>query len=73
MDMINIYYRTIREVANDLYYFFLPIHFFWLNYLHENNFNIQNFLLKDTRYPNEKGHKIYCRAVINKLLTIVNN
>lgn len=73
MDMINIYYRSIREVAMDIDCFLLPVHFFWLNYLYANNFNIQDFLLDDTRYPNEKGHEIYYSAVMNKLLTIVNN
>ena len=66
-EAVGIYYRMIREVATDLYCEILPIHTYWASYLLGRNLSSADFLQKDSRYPNEKGHEIYAEAIIQKL------
>ena len=73
MQMINIYYRTIREVAVDLSCELVPVHTYISGYLLENNLSLYHFLLDDNRYPNEKGHDLYLEALKNKLLRLSKN
>jgi len=73
MDMINIYYRTIREVALDLKCHLLPIHTYWWGFLYENQKNIHDYIQTDCRYPNEKGHMLYADAIIPILTRIIKN
>jgi len=65
MQTIEIYYRTIREVALDLHCHFLPLHFFWIGFIVENEQKNDNLLLQDCRLPNDKGHEIYARVLID--------
>ncbi len=67
MEAVSIYYRVIREVASDLYCEMLPIHTYWAGYLLGRKLSSSDFLQKDARYPNEKGHEIYAGAMIQKL------
>jgi lysophospholipase L1-like esterase len=67
MEAVGLYYRTIREVATDLYCEMLPVHTYWAGYLLGRKLSSTDFLQKDTRYPNEKGQEIYAEAIIQKL------
>jgi lysophospholipase L1-like esterase len=67
MEAVGIYYRTIREVATDLYCEMLPLHTYWAGYLLGRKLSSADFLQKDARYPNEKGQEIYAEAIIQKL------
>ena len=67
MEAVGIYYRTIREVATDLYCDMIPIHTYWASYLLGRKLSSMDFLQKDARYPNEKGHEIYAEAIIQRL------
>ena len=67
MEAVGIYYRAIREVGTDLYCDILPIHTYWAGYLLGRKRSGAEFLQKDARFPNEKGHEIYAEAIIQKL------
>lgn len=67
MDTIYIYYRAIREVAEDLHCLLIPVHVFWMGYIEEHGFVISDFVQQDCRYPNERGHELYAEVVLNRL------
>lgn len=67
MDAVNIYYRTIREVAVDLDCGLIPVHTWWAGCVEEDRLRIEALVQADARYPNEKGHEIFSEAVINHL------
>jgi lysophospholipase L1-like esterase len=67
MEMIYGYYRAILEVARELACASLPIHSFWQSVLIQNGSRISDYLLKDPRYPNERGHALYARAVFQRI------
>jgi lysophospholipase L1-like esterase len=66
MEMIYIYYRTIREIAVDLACELVPVHVFWAGTLEERGLSIADFVQEDCRYPNERGHELYAEAIIPK-------
>lgn len=68
MEMVYIYYRTIREVSQDLSCEMVPIHVWWWGYLEEHGERIADYVQQDTRLPNEKGHALYAIPVMEKLL-----
>jgi hypothetical protein len=72
MDAVNIYYRTIREVAVDLNCVMIPVHTYWAGYLMDNDIANTSLLQADTRYPNELGHAVIAEAVIQTLDLILN-
>jgi hypothetical protein len=59
MDAVNIYYRTIREVAADLGCKMIPMHTAWAGYLLEQGLANSALLQDDVRLPNEEGHALY--------------
>ncbi len=67
MAAVNIYYRTIRDVSNDLQCEFIPVHIYWAGYLLGNGLPSSDFVQEDNRCPNEKGHEIFARAMIRSL------
>jgi len=67
MDAVNIFYRVIREVAVDLSCAMVPVHTYWAGYLLDTGTANADLVGKDTRYPNEKGHRIFAEAVIRRL------
>lgn len=68
MEMIYIYYRTIREVAVDLFCDLVPVHVYWLGTVEEEGSTLTDYLLEDCRYPNERGHKLYAQIVLNRII-----
>jgi lysophospholipase L1-like esterase len=71
MNSIDIYYRVIREVSVDLDLSMIPIHTYFSGYLWENNIKLSELLQEDVRYPNEKGHQLYAKIILNKLEKII--
>jgi lysophospholipase L1-like esterase len=71
MTAVNIYYRAIREVASDLYCDIIPVHIFWVGYLHSRGLNNSEYVQTDTRLPNARGHEIFAEAFIWKLNRIL--
>jgi lysophospholipase L1-like esterase len=67
MDAVNIFYRSLRIVATDLSCELIPIHNYWAGYLEEQNLSSKDLTLSDSRYPNERGHKIIAEAVMKWL------
>ena len=67
MDAVNIYYRTIREVAADLGCKMIPMHTAWAGYLLEQGFSNAALLQEDVRLPNEKGHALYASVLTGYL------
>ncbi|HQF06805.1 MAG TPA: SGNH/GDSL hydrolase family protein [Spirochaetota bacterium] len=67
MEMIYIYYRTIREVAVDLKCDMVPVHVYWSGIIEEKGETLSDFVQEDCRYPNELGHGLYAEAVVHKL------
>lgn len=64
MDAVNIYYRTIREVAVDLKCELIPVHTYWAGYLAEHGLSSADLVQEDTRYPNERGHAVIAQAIV---------
>jgi hypothetical protein len=67
MDAVNIYYRTIREVATDLVCQMIPVHTAWAGYLLDHGLPNSALLQKDVRLPNTKGHEFYASVLIGYL------
>ncbi|HOO70590.1 MAG TPA: SGNH/GDSL hydrolase family protein [Spirochaetota bacterium] len=67
MDAVNIYYRTIREVAVDLECELVAVHTWWQGYLMEKGLRTADFVLPDTRLPNEKGHELFAACLSGRL------
>jgi len=67
MEMIYGYYRAIQEVAKDLECASVPIHAFWQGVLLQTGSRISDYVMKDPRYPNERGHALYARAVSQRI------
>jgi lysophospholipase L1-like esterase len=70
MDTMEIYYRTIREVALDLHCRLIPIHLFWYGFLEDTKLSLKDLLLEDSRYPNRRGHQLYSEIVCDTILRI---
>ena len=67
MDAVNIYYRTIREVAVDLGCKMVPMHTVWAGYLLEKGLPNSALLQPDARLPGEKGHELYASILAGYL------
>jgi len=67
MDTVNIFYRTIREVACDLLCEMIPVHTYWAGHLMNTGTSNSALVQSDMRYPNERGHTVIAGAVIQTL------
>jgi hypothetical protein len=67
MDAVNIYYRSLRIVAEDLLCELVPVHVFWAGYIYENGLSSSDLSLADTRYPDQAGHKIFADIILSHL------
>lgn len=67
MAALNLYYRTMREVAEALYCDMIFVHVYWAGYLLGNRLRHRDFVQEDERYPNERGHEIFAEAVAQRL------
>jgi hypothetical protein len=63
MDAVNIFYRTIREVAVDLSCRMVPVHTAWAGYLLEQGRPNASLLQDDVRLPNDEGHALYASVL----------
>jgi len=71
MNELNIYYKTIREVAHDLNCGYIPLHILWYSLLDEIQFKHKDCFDIDERYPNNKGHCLYAKAIQPVLLKMI--
>ncbi len=71
MQDVSIYYRVVREVANDLCCGIVPVHLKWISEIEKRGAVISDFLQKDTRYPNEMGHELYAEAIYSHIKNII--
>jgi len=67
MNAVFMYYRTIREVALDLECRLMPLHIAWGGVLADTGLANAEFLQKDQRYPNERGHAVYADILAGAL------
>lgn len=67
MDAVDIYYRTIREVAADLSCKMVPVHTAWAGYLLEQGLANTSLLQDDVRLPNDEGHALYASVLTGYL------
>ena len=67
MDALNIYYRTLREVAYDLRCTLIPIHLLWFSYDAMYNSERRPLFLDDCRFPNNSGQELYFYIMRDKL------
>lgn len=70
MDAIQIYYRTIREVASDLYCRLIPVHAHWAGFLETSGVRHGDLVQADNRLPNERGHRVMAGIVARHLDTL---
>ncbi len=66
-EVMDIYYRTIREVAVDLNCEMIPMHTYFWGFLEESKQNLRDFVQKDCRLLNAKGHEIFAEAIALRL------
>lgn len=71
MDAVDVFTRTVREVALDMNCLLATVHIEWINYLYETGENIETLLTLDDRYPNEKGHALIAQAIKKKLIQLL--
>ncbi|MDI6742226.1 MAG: SGNH/GDSL hydrolase family protein [Smithella sp.] len=64
MEAVDIFYRSLRIVSNDLACQLIPVHSYWADYLEEQNMRNSDLVFADSRYPNEKGHQVIAAAVM---------
>jgi len=68
MDSVGIFYRVIREVCADLDCGLIPVHTFWAGLIAERGLPQTSLVQEDPRLPNEKGHELFARALLQHLL-----
>ena len=68
-DVMNIYYRVIREVSCGM----IPVHTYTYRqgHLAERGWRHGDLQQDDVRYPNEAGHAVFAAAILPTLLTIM--
>ncbi len=71
MDAVNVFTRTVREVALDLHCHLATVHIEWMNYLYDSNDTLESLLTHDYRYPNEKGHCLIAKAINKRLIPLL--
>jgi lysophospholipase L1-like esterase len=67
MSAVYIYYRALRELSAEMNCRLVPVHTWWAGYLLDTGLKSRDLLQKDTRYPNEHGHRVIAEAVINTI------
>ncbi len=67
IESVNIYYRTIREVAFDLECVYIPVHMLWLQYMQDRGKSIKDLVQEDSRFPNNEGQEIYYLIVRERI------
>ena len=70
-DAVEIFYRSLRIVAQELDCELISVHTYWAGYLEEHHLRSSDLVLSDARYPNECGHQVIAQAVIKRLSGII--
>lgn len=64
MEAVYIFYRSLRIIAGDLDCSLIPIHIYWAGYLSDHHLAGADLVLRDSRYPNRRGHEVIAEAMI---------
>jgi lysophospholipase L1-like esterase len=67
MASVDIFYKSLRIVAEDLGCKWIPAHSYWAGYLADHHLRSADLVLSDSRYPNEHGHRVIAQSVIEWL------
>jgi lysophospholipase L1-like esterase len=67
MEAVSIFYRSLRIAASDLGCGWIPVHSFWAGYLEEHHLRSSDLVLTDSRYPNERGHRVIADGMMKWL------
>lgn len=67
MEALNIYYRSLRIVANDLSCELIPVHSLWAGYVHEKGLRSSDLSQADVRYLNDDGHRVFADIIFGFL------
>ncbi len=68
MESVGIFYRAIREVCTGLDCGLIPVHTFWAGLIEEEGLILSSLVQEDPRLPNEKGHELFARALLQHLM-----
>ncbi|MEW6526520.1 MAG: SGNH/GDSL hydrolase family protein [Spirochaetota bacterium] len=71
MNAVDVFTRTVREVALDMDCLLAMVHIEWINYLYETGQSLDRLLTVDDRYPNEQGHALIAEAIKKKLVHLL--
>ena len=63
MASVDIFYRSLRIVSQDLHCHLIPVHTYWAAYLSEHQLTNAQLVGSDTRYPNKRGHEVIAEAI----------
>lgn len=67
MAAVYIFYRSLGIVAADLGCRLIPVHAYWAGYLEDHELQNADLILEDTRYPNERGHRVMADVLLKWL------
>jgi len=67
MQPAHFYYQIIREVCIDLGCQMVPVHSCWDRYIREQGLMHTDLVQKNVLHPNERGHAIFAKAIINRI------
>jgi lysophospholipase L1-like esterase len=67
MSAVDIFYHSLRIVAVDLNCKSISLDRYWAGYLAKNGLTSADLVLSDPRYPSEKGHEVFARAIMKVL------
>jgi lysophospholipase L1-like esterase len=71
MEAVNIYYRAMRVVAQDLGCYLIPVHIYWAGYLHERGLRNNDLTCPGGLYPNSEGHRVMADCISRWILGIL--
>ncbi|MRR18172.1 MAG: SGNH/GDSL hydrolase family protein [Deltaproteobacteria bacterium] len=63
MDAVYIFYRSLRIMAGELDTNLIPVHVYWAGYVNDHHLVNADLVQGDTRYPNERGHRVIAEAM----------
>lgn len=72
MEAVYIFYHSLRIMAADLGCELIPVHSYWAGYLEGNNLESKDLVQTDTRYPNERGHRVIAEVIIRYLNKVIS-
>ena len=63
----HLYFQIIRDVCIDLGCEMVPVHSCWVRHIREQGLMHRDLVQKNVLHPNERGHAIFAKAIINRI------